>query len=54
MLDFQSMTFQRNVQRDVTGVETRLERSVPINYLVAKVFFLNLKGHYCERNKKPD
>jgi hypothetical protein len=41
------------VQRDLTGVESRLKRSALINYLVALVHFFNLKGHSCERSKKP-
>jgi hypothetical protein len=41
------------VQRDLTGVENRIKRSALINYLVALVLFLNLKGHSCERSKKP-
>jgi hypothetical protein len=41
------------VQRDLTGVESRLKRSALMNYLVAIVFFFNLKGHSYERSKKP-
>jgi hypothetical protein len=32
------------VQRDLTGVETRLKRSVLMNLIVAKSAFLNFKG----------
>ncbi len=41
------------VQRDVRGVESRLKRSVLINCLVALVHFFKLKGHPCDRGKKP-
>ncbi len=41
------------VQRDVRGVESRLKRSALMNYLVALVYFFRLKGHSCERSKKP-
>jgi hypothetical protein len=41
------------VQRDVRGVESRLKRSALMNYLVALVYFFKLKGHSCERSKKP-
>jgi hypothetical protein len=40
------------VQRDLTGVESRLKRSALINYLVALVNFFNSKEHSCERSKK--
>ncbi len=45
--------FKGIVQRDVRGVETRLKRSALMNYLVALVYFLKLKGHSCERSKNP-
>ncbi len=40
------------VQRDLTGVETRLKRSVLMNYIIAKFAFWILKEHYLERSIK--
>ncbi len=40
------------VQRDVKGVESRLKQSALINYIVALVYFFELKGHSCKRSKK--
>jgi hypothetical protein len=44
--------FKGIVQRDLTGVETRLKRSVLMNYIVAKFAFLILKEHHHERSIK--
>ncbi len=41
------------VQRDLTWVETRLKRSVLMNYIVAKLAFWILKEHHHERSPKP-
>jgi hypothetical protein len=41
------------VQQDLTGVETRLKKSVLLSYSVGKFFFLILKGHYHEKSIKP-
>jgi hypothetical protein len=38
------------VQRDLTGVETRLKRSVLMNYIDTKFAFLILKEHHHERS----
>ncbi len=40
------------VQRDLTGVKTRLKRSVLMNYVVAKFAFLILKEHHHETGIK--
>jgi hypothetical protein len=40
------------VQRDLTGVETRLRQSVLMNYIVANLAFLILKEHHHERSIK--
>jgi hypothetical protein len=40
------------VQRDLTAVETRLKRSVLMNYIVAKFAFLILKEPHHERSIK--
>jgi hypothetical protein len=45
------MSFKGIVQRDLTGVETRLKRSALVNYIVAKFAFLILKEHYHEGHK---
>ncbi len=41
-----------NVQRDLTGVKTRLKRSVLMNYIVAKLALSILKEHHHERSIK--
>jgi hypothetical protein len=41
------------VQRDLTGVKTRLKRSVMMNYIVANFAFKILKEHHHERSPKP-
>jgi hypothetical protein len=41
------------VQRDLTGVDTRLKRSSLMNYVVAKFAFLILKEHHHKRSTKP-
>jgi hypothetical protein len=46
-------TFKGIVQQDLTGVKTRLKRSLEINHLVTYVFFFILKEHQCEITKKP-
>jgi hypothetical protein len=40
------------VQRDLTGVETRLKKSLLMNYIVAKFAFWILKEHHHERSIK--
>jgi hypothetical protein len=44
--------FKGIVQRYLTGVETRLKRSVLLNYIVAKFAFLILKEHHHEMSIK--
>jgi hypothetical protein len=46
-------SFKGIVQRDLTGVETKLKKSVLLSYSVGKFFFLILKGHYHEKSIKP-
>jgi hypothetical protein len=41
------------VQRDLTGVETRLKKSVLLSYTVGKFLFYILKGHRHEKSIKP-
>ncbi len=41
------------VQRDLTGVETRLKQSVLLSYSVGKFPFGILKGHHNEKSIKP-
>ncbi len=41
------------VQRELTGVETRVKRCALINYLVGNIYFFKLKGHHQERSVKP-
>jgi hypothetical protein len=41
------------VQRDLTGVETRLKKSVLLSYGVRKFLFFILKGHHHEKSIKP-
>jgi hypothetical protein len=50
--DLQNYWFKGIVQRDLTGVETRLKRSVLMNYTVAKFAFLILKEHHHKRSIK--
>ncbi len=45
--------FKGIVQRDLTGVETRLKKFVLLSYSVSKSFFLILKGHRHEKSIKP-
>jgi hypothetical protein len=45
--------FKGIVQRDVTGVEIGLKKSMLISYITGKNSFLNLKGPHHERSKKP-
>jgi hypothetical protein len=45
--------FKGIVQRDITGVETRLKWSALMNYSVAKVAFWILNEHHHERSTKP-
>jgi hypothetical protein len=40
------------VQRELTGIETRLKRSVLMNYIVAKFAIWILKEHRHERSIK--
>ncbi len=44
--------FKGIVQRDLTGVETRLKRSILMDYIVAKFSFRILKEHHHERSIK--
>ncbi len=45
--------FKGIVQRDLTWIETRLKRSVLMNYIVAKFAFWILREHHQERSTKP-
>jgi hypothetical protein len=45
--------FKGIVQRNLTGVETRLKKSALLSHYTAQVPFLILKGHHCERSIKP-
>jgi hypothetical protein len=51
--NFSKTMFKGIVQRDLTGVETRLKRSALINDSVAKFAFSILKEHHHERSTKP-
>jgi hypothetical protein len=44
--------FKSIVQQDLTGVETRLKRSILMDYIVAKFSFRILKEHHHERSIK--
>jgi hypothetical protein len=46
-------SFKGIVQRNLTGVETRLKKSALLSHYTAQVPFLILKGHHCERSIKP-
>jgi hypothetical protein len=48
-----SVLFKGIVQRNLTGVETRLKKSALLSHYTAQVPFLILKGHHCERSIKP-
>ncbi len=48
-----SVSFKGIVQRDLTGVETRLKKSVLLSLRVGMFFFGILKGHHHEKSIKP-
>ncbi len=48
-----SYTFKGCIQQDVTGVESRLKKSVLISYNTRKIYFQNVKDRYHERSIEP-